>query len=122
MSSTEKDGAGGAAAARALFIERVLPVADRAKAAGKTLMAGGPDPTLATYYATRAKRTMSPEDFEVPALESPAALEKGLAAYWTSIGLGELCELAAPLAKLAGELKSGEDEDGEVSPMIYVMF
>ncbi len=121
MSSTDRE-AKGAAAARALYIERVLPVAARAKAAGKALMAGGPDPTLATYYTTRAKRTMSPADFEVPALESPATLEKGLAAYWASIGWGELGELAAPMAKLAGELRSADDGDGDVSPMIYVMF
>ena len=44
---------------RALYTERVLPVAVRAVKSGRMLMAGGPDATMPTYYATRAKRTMS---------------------------------------------------------------
>ena len=107
---------------REFFCKVLMPLARRLKDEGRVLFPVGAEPHLETYYVTRDKTTMVPEDFVVAGCDSVDSLEKALVYMWTSQGHPELSILAPILSKLAESLYFVEEQNKEVSPFIYVMF
>jgi hypothetical protein len=104
------------------FKKMALPLAEKLGGEGKEFFPEKFDSAATTYYVRRKKTTMDKYDFIVRGCESYAGLENALTDMWQSQGYPELVELAPGLSKLAEKLYAAEDESGEVSPFIYVMF
>ncbi len=117
MSATKKEGD-----VKKFFSKEVLPLSKKMTAEGKAFFPTGFEPDEQSYYIKRQKTTMAKEDFEVAGCDSFEAFEKALAAMWRSQGYPELAALAPGLAGLSKALYSAEEQTGEVSPFIYVMF
>jgi len=109
-------------AVRRFFEKRLLPAAAAASRRRGELFPRAPQPECESYYRERGRRVMERRDFELQGLESPGALAQAAARMWREGDLPELADLADALASLAGELREVEEEGGEVSPFIYVMF
>ena len=120
MSSTEAGGS--IPEVKRFFSEELMPLAEKLRDEGKSFFAISPDPAAKTYYIKREKTAMTPASFELPGCDSLDSFEKALADMWTSQGYPELAALAPTLAKLAHSIYSVEEQGGEVSPFIYVMF
>jgi len=82
MTSTRADDA--SPQVREFFFAELLPLAEKLRAEGKYFFSVKPDPGVQTYYVTRDKRKMNPEDFEAAGCESEDSLEKAFVALWTS--------------------------------------
>ena len=115
MSSTE-DGL------RALFLEKMVVLAETYRRRGLELMPLRPDPAAVTYFQGRRVRSMAPSDFESGGATSIEGFRAALAAHWEAERLPELAALAGDCAALAASLRAAESQPGEVSPFIYVMF
>jgi hypothetical protein len=109
-------------ALRVLFLQQLVPLADRIKSSGVEFLASSLDPKAETYYVTREKRTMSRADFEWGGCSSVDAFPAQLAELWRTQGHEELATLAPVLGKLAAALQTEETQDEDVSPFIYVMY
>lgn len=82
-----------------------------------------PDPAAESYYAVREQRRMTKTDFELASgLSNTKVLGETLKRMWDARGEAALSSLAEDLAALAQELKREEDQSGEVSPFVYVMY
>lgn len=106
----------------AYFRERVLPLATKVRADRGDLFPLGPDRRCGTYFIRRSRRTMERADFLGPSGLCPETLEEKLRALWQEPQLAELAELAPDLARLSRELAEAEEDGGEVSPFVYVMY
>jgi hypothetical protein len=111
MSSTEADRLGR------FFDKRLLPLAEKLRARGARFFPMGPDPQASTYYI--APRRDRPEFCE---LEDAAACEKALRDLWEGQKMPELAALAGPILELARQVEIREEESGEISPFVYVMY
>ena len=105
------------------FDEVIKPLAERARAEGKSFFPLGPDPEASTYFMEAPRRSMRPEDFELRAAESPEQFVAELASLWTHEGNDELAAMAPRLAELASAMAAQEQPEAEdLSPFIYAMF
>jgi hypothetical protein len=77
----------------------------------------GPDPEDDSYYV--APRRGKPEFIE---LEDAADCEKALRDLWEGQKIPELAALAGPILELARQVEIREEESGEISPFVYVMY
>jgi len=111
MSSTEDARLGR------FFDRRLVPLAQRLRDRGTRFFPMGPDAEVESYYlpANRAE----PEFIE---LEGLAACENALRNLWEEQRIPELAALAGPLMDLARRLEVREEEWGEISPFVYVMY
>lgn len=116
-----------------LFNSKLLPLSEQIArgnpGAPAAYFARKPDPAVKSYYQTRERKAMRPEDFEIPGLtpvandaDRTAALERAFTAFWTARRNPELLPLAGPLADLANRVRFVEERNAEVSPFMYVMF
>lgn len=120
MSSTKP--AAGAAAAAALFDEVLAPLSARMRAEGRAAFPVGPDAACASYYVTRPRAAMRPEDFTAPSCGSVDEFEGALRAHWEALGRRDLVTETPRFAAAARAAYALGDEDAEVSPFVYVMF
>jgi hypothetical protein len=115
MSSTDRDKL-QTEQARAFFIEKLVPAAEKLRARGVRFFAATPEQgeEESWYIACNA----------VPDLEEldPKQHASWLKKYWMGQNTPELAELAEPLVQLARTQRPDEKASGEVSPLIYVMF
>ena len=110
MSSTDD------ARLRRFFRDRIVPAAEQLRERGCSFFAEGPDPEASTWWESGSEEEPALIEFEA---DDAARI---LHARWTSDGVPELADLAAPLLELAEELKTTQEESGEVSPYVYVMY
>ncbi|HVN40824.1 MAG TPA: hypothetical protein VMW19_21890 [Myxococcota bacterium] len=96
---------------RRFFAGHIAPTAERLQARGVSFFPLGPTPEESWYAPP-------PEGADFQRLD-PARLEAALAAQWRDCP--ELAALAPALCALARSLEHRE-EDGEVSPFVYVMY
>ncbi len=82
----------------------------------------GPDAACGSYYVTRPRAAMRPEDFTAPSCGSVDAFEGALRAHWEALGRRDLVTEAPRFAAAARAAYALGDEDAEVSPFVYVMF
>jgi hypothetical protein len=108
--------------AAAFFREALVPVALAERERGPEFFALRPEASAESYYAEPTKRSMAPEDFELRAADSVEDFVRELAALWASEGREGLAALAPRLAALAAEVREDEEQRGDVSPFMYVMF
>ena len=111
MSSTENPRLGR------FFDRRLVPLAERLRARGTRFFPLGPDPEAESYYVPANR--MEPEFID---LDGPAACEEALRRLWEEQGIPELAALAEPLIDLARRLEVREEDWGEISPFVYVMY
>ena len=104
------------------FSKEVLPLSKKMKTDGKVFFPTAFDANAPSYYIKRKKTTMTKADFEVAGLESYESFGKAVEEMWRAQGEPELAALAPWLARLSKELYAAEEQSGEVSPFIYVMF
>jgi hypothetical protein len=108
--------------AAAFFREVLVPVALGERGAGREFFALRPEGEAESYYVEPTRREMRPEDFELRAADSVEDFVRELAALWSSEGREELAAMAPRLAALAAEVREDEEQSGDVSPFVYVMF
>jgi len=101
----------------AFFRERLVPAAEALRARGASFFALRPEDRADSFYEPCVHASES-ELQELEADQIAAALVE----RWTRQGLPELAGLVEPMMTLAREVGPREDESGEVSPFIYVMF
>lgn len=109
----------------AFFDDVLMPMAGRMRASGATPFLLRPDAARATYYVPRARRSMTHDDFTAPSCLDFEEFEQRLAAHWSALGRDALAAEAgrvADLARAAHATFAPDEQDGEVSPYIYVMF
>jgi len=99
------------------FDKRLVPLAERLRASDTRFFPLGPDAEAESYYLPASRG--EPKFIE---LEGPAACEKALREIWEGQRMPELAALAEPLMALAQRLEIREDEWGEISPFVYVMY
>jgi len=98
---------------RRFFFQELMPVASELKEKGETFFPVEPDGTAATYFSRREKTGVDREDFAIPEADLRRACHPATpGAERLSAGLEELRE----------SLYQREEQDGEVSPFIYIMF
>ena len=105
---------------RNLFFRELMPQVGKTQE--KPFFAIRPDPGASTYYRLREKKSVGKADFEWGSCESFDSLEKALTELWQTQGYPELVHLAPKLAKLAQALLVKEEQEEEVSHLIYAMF
>ena len=110
MSSTDD------AKLRRFFRDRIVPAAERLRERGCSFLSEGPDPEAGSWWVEGSGEEPVLIDFEA---DEAAEI---LHARWMSEGYPELAELAAPLIELAEALRTTQEESGEVSPYVYVMY
>ena len=99
-----------------VFYERhLLPAAEALRERGVRFFPRGPEPDAESWY--EAPPT-GPDFRSLDASEIEAALRS----LWEGQSLPELAELAAPLLELARTLEVDEEQTGDVSPFVYVMY
>ncbi len=99
------------------FDKRLVPIADRLRARGVHFFPFGPDPAAESFYVS-----VDASDPEFIELDGPDACERALRELWERQQIPELAALAAPLIDLARRLEIREEESGEISPFVYVMY
>jgi hypothetical protein len=108
--------------AAAFFREVLVPVALGERESGREFFALRPEGEAESYYVEPTRREMRPEDFELRAADSVEDFVRELAALWSSEGREELAAMAPRLAALASDVREDEEQSGDVSPFMYVMF
>ena len=98
------------------FRDRIVPAAEQLRERGCTFFAVGPDPEASTWWESGSEEEPVLIEFEA----GDAA--RILHARWMSDGYPELAALAVPLLELAEGLRTTQEESGEVSPYVYVMY
>ncbi len=111
MSSTEEARLGR------FFDRRMVPLAEKLRARGARFFPMGPDPQVSSYYV--APRRGKPAFTE---LEGAADCERALRDLWEEQRIPELAALAGPILELARQVEIREEESGEISPFVYVMY
>lgn len=118
MSSTDPDQA-----LREFFQNVLLPLAKKCEAEGASTLELQADADAESYYVKRVETTTSREVFEsASGMIDEATLREAMQAFWKSQGDEDLAAIAGPLAKLAQQLKTTEEQNEEVSPFIYAMY
>src|SRR5437870_7212705 len=109
--NTEKDKF-----SRAIFNDKLLPIAKLVVERGIEIFPLAPDPSASTYYKIREDDGSYIHEID------PANIATELSAMWSDGDLPELSDLAADLIVLAEALRSQPDDAEEISPFIYAMF
>lgn len=104
------------------FVADFLAIGSKIRAGFGDLFPVGPDEDSDTYYSVRAKTRMERADFEVSGLSSSADLAEALSRLWEAEGLEALSSFAPRFAAAAQAYRAVEQDNDEVSPLIYVMF
>jgi len=105
-----------------LFDEELLPLAARLKESGARLLETRLEDSATSYFARRSKVAMATADFEVGGCVSPNTVQADLERRWARSDEAPLLRLAPGIAKLAGKLRESEQQSGDVSKFIYVMY
>lgn len=108
MSSTEDERR-----VRRFFDQRIDPAALRVRARGVEFFPLGPTPGDASWYSGPPE---GPDFQELAPVDLAAALRE----RWSDVP--ELAELAEPLVALARSLEIQDEDDGQISPFVYVMY
>ncbi len=95
--------------------QRLVPAAEKLRARGVRFFELAPDPAVASYYT-------APNADEIFFTIEPEQCEAQLGEMWRQQDLPELAALSGALVALAGPLAPKEDDRGDISPFIYVMF
>ena len=111
MSSTDD------ARLRRFFERRLAKAAAELRARGVCLIPRGPEPEAETWYEDGPQG-----DPEFITLDGIEECERALRDLWHRQQLPELAELAGPLIALARRLEVREEDTGEISPFVYVMY
>jgi hypothetical protein len=98
------------------FRDRIVPAAEQLRERGCSFFAQGPDPEASTWWESGSEEEPALIEFDA------ADAARILNARWMSDGVPELAALAVPLLELAEELRATQEESGEVSPYVYVMY
>jgi hypothetical protein len=104
------------------FDEQLLPLAAQLKARGMPLLDAGPEPGASSYFIPRQQRRMRPADFEQGGLTSPETALQDIRKVWNSAAGHPLAPLAEGVARLAVDLRQGQEQSGDVSTFIYAMY
>jgi hypothetical protein len=110
MSSTEQTRLGR------FFDKKLVPLAEKLRTRGVRFFPMGPDAQADSYYVAPRRGP------EFTLLEGPEDCEKALHDLWDGQKIPELALLAAPLLELARQVEIREEETGEISPFVYVMY
>ena len=105
-----------------LFSGELLPLAARLKNEGVKLLETRLEKGASSYFVRRPSIGMTKGDFETGGCSSPDTLEADLARLWARGNDGSLAILAPGIARLARSLRLVEEESGDVSNFIYVMY
>jgi hypothetical protein len=105
-----------------LFDEGLLPLAKALRAKGVTFLEARLSKDASTYFVARPRRSMARADFETGGCASPETVESDLVRLWSNERDSALARLAPRMAKLARALRRVEDDAGEVSTAIFVMY
>lgn len=118
MSSTEKTPPDGKTQEllHRFWVEKILPTATALRARGVKFFDAGPRPGAASYFIDHQPAA---DPFYTIEPEQTASLLKQL---WARDSAAELTALAEPLIGLAPQLAPRKEDEGDVSPFIYVMF
>ncbi len=100
----------------AFFAQRLAPAAEALRQRGVRFFETAPDAAAPSYYVDHAA---TPDPF---AELEPGRFAELLKAHWAGQQLPELAELAEPLMALAPRVGPKQEDAGDVSPFIYVMF
>jgi hypothetical protein len=109
--------------ARQFFDEVLVPLA-RSSDKGSFFPLGA-EPAAESYFTEPARRVMTPFDFVLPAVESPADFVNELMALWIEEGDEELTAMRAALADLAAAMTARTEEtevEADLPAFIYAMF
>lgn len=101
---------------RAFYRERLIPVAEAARARGVKFFAVGAEAALESYYVERNDSGDYVHEIDADDLAGE------LRDLWDPEGFPELADLAGPIAALAETIKETDETPGDVSPFIYAMF
>jgi hypothetical protein len=112
----------GERALRRFFDERLMPVADRLRSGGVSLLETGIDAGAASYYRQRPTRRMTAADFRWGGAVDEYQIAADLHRMWSSGGQPQLADLAPEVARLAVALRRPEEQAAEVADFIYVMY
>lgn len=83
----------------------------------------GKEPDAESYWRTRTRRVLTAEDFESLGCETEDELARRLSDLWGDDGIENLEATVRQLIRVSTSLRKREQqEDGEVSPFIYVMY
>lgn len=104
------------------FDRELMPLAHELRRQGTVMLEVAFDPAAGSYYRQRPLRAMAPADFEWGGADSPEQLEAALRQLWSDPRSQPLTALAPSLARLAGELRRDDEQQGEVSSFVYVMY
>ena len=113
MSSTERPGEAGR-----VFDAHVAAAPVDAATRARVLPA--PDPAAGSYLVARTRRTLTPADFEWPAVSTVEELRARLTELWA--GRPELLRLVEPLLTLARVPDDGHTPSGGVPDHLYPMY
>lgn len=110
--------------ARALFDDRVTPLAEARRASGTlTYFPLGGDTNAATYFVRPDITKMRPNDFELYSGDPVEGLVEGLEAFWSDQGEAELAAMAPRLKEIAHALiNEAAERDGNVDVLCYTLF
>jgi hypothetical protein len=102
------------------FEQTLVPLAREARTQGRSFFPRGPDPEASSYYTLRTATSMTKDDFEITAARTPEEVGRELRRLWADDPL--LAPVVDDLLALMPRLEPRSDDDGDVSPFIYVMF
>lgn len=100
---------------RTFYHERLLPVADEARAKDVEFFPEGPDASE-SYFIERNDNGNYVHEID------SGDLAGELRKLWTGDDLPGLEELAVPIIVLAGSIRETDEAPDDVSPFIYAMF
>lgn len=105
-----------------LYSEELLPLAARLKSGSVKLLETQLEKNASSYFVRRENAGMRKVDFEKGGCASPDNVEADLANLWNRGNDGSLTTLAPGMAALARTLRQVEEQAGDVSNFIYVMY
>ena len=104
------------------FDRELMPLARELRTMGVTFLEASQAPEAPSYYVNRTLRAMGPEAFEWGGADSMEQLEAALVQMWQKPAWQPLAVLAPSIARLAQLLYRVDDQPGEVSKFVYVMY
>lgn len=105
-----------------LFGDELLPLAARLTGGSFKFLETRMDQGAGSYFVRRPKAAMAKGDFETGGCSSPDTVEADLVRLWNRGDAKPLSSLAPGMARLARNLRQVEEESGEVSSFVYVMY
>ena len=105
-----------------LFDREIMPLAARLKGEGIRFMETQLEKEALTYFVSRTNVEMTKANFESGGCTSPDGVEADLLRLWNRGKNDSLAGLAPEMARLARSLRQVEEETGDVSNFIYVMY